>query len=90
MRYIKTSYYYYYYYYYNYYSCLDRKRAVEIGQALIEQHFGRHVKNSNDLEFEDSDKIYRLIEDDTATALNQGMSSLCEPRRGKTAIEEGL
>ncbi|XP_033644944.1 uncharacterized protein LOC117304534 [Asterias rubens] len=67
---------------------VDRKRAVEIGQALIEQHFGRHVKNSNDLEFEDRDKIYRLIEDDTATALNQGMSSLCEPRRASELGEE--
>ncbi|XP_038057106.1 uncharacterized protein LOC119728784 isoform X2 [Patiria miniata] len=50
---------------------VERERAVEIGQALIEQRFGHNAKNSHDQVFEDSDKVYRLIENDTATALNQ-------------------
>ncbi|XP_022089738.1 uncharacterized protein LOC110978774 isoform X2 [Acanthaster planci] len=50
---------------------VDRERAVEIGQALIEQRFGHDVKSSHEQVFEDSDRVYRLIEDDPATALNQ-------------------
>lgn len=57
---------------------LDRSVAVEMGQKLIDQHFGHNLK-SNQM-FEDSDTLYRLMDDDESTALNAGEMSTCEPR----------
>ncbi|KAH3698494.1 uncharacterized protein LOC127862312 isoform X2 [Dreissena polymorpha] len=56
---------------------LDRERAVEMGQALIDKHFGHHVKGGE--LFQDADIYYRLLEDDDTSALNSG-SSDCDPR----------
>ena len=52
---------------------------MEMGQALIDQHFGSDVKKSS--EFKNDDTYYRLIEDDETMALNSG-SSTCAPRPG--------
>lgn len=57
---------------------LDRSVAVEMGQKLIDQHFGHNLKSSQ--MFEDSDTLYRLMDDDESTALNAGEMSTCEPR----------
>lgn len=58
----------------------DRERAVEMGQALIDRHFGHQVKNAET--FQDADVYYRLLEDDDTSALNAGPSD-CDPRPGK-------
>lgn len=58
----------------------DRERAVEMGQALIDRHFGHQLKKQET--FQDADVYYKLIEDDDNNALNAG-SSDCEPRPGK-------
>lgn len=60
-------------------TCLDRGRAVEMGQALIDRHFGHQVKNVQT--FQDADVYYRLLEDDDTAALNAGPSD-CDPRPG--------
>lgn len=57
---------------------LDRSVAVEMGQKLIDQHFGHNLKSNQT--FEDSDTLYRLMDDDESTALNAGEMSTCEPR----------
>ncbi|KAL4235616.1 hypothetical protein ACF0H5_004011 [Mactra antiquata] len=56
---------------------LDRDRAIEMGQALIDRHFGHQLKKQET--FQDADVYYKLIEDDDSDALNAG-SSDCEPR----------
>ncbi|KAK2164124.1 hypothetical protein LSH36_68g04032 [Paralvinella palmiformis] len=58
---------------------LDRECAVEMGQALIDQHFGADI-NKYQIIFKDDETIYRLLEDDQSTALNAGTVSQCEPR----------
>ncbi|XP_070554538.1 uncharacterized protein [Ptychodera flava] len=58
---------------------VDRAKAVEMGQALLEQRFGHNIKG-NVTEFRDEDTYYRLMEDDESSALNSGLSSECEPR----------
>lgn len=52
-----------------------------MGQKLIDQHFGHNLKSNQT--FEDSDTLYRLMDDDESTALNAGEMSTCEPRPGK-------
>ena len=52
-----------------------------MGQELIDQHFGHHVKQEK--EFKDDDTYYRLLEDDESSALNAGATSQCEPMSGK-------
>lgn len=56
---------------------LPRDRAVEMGQALIDRHFGHQIKNQET--FQDADVYYRLLEDDSTSALNAGPSD-CDPR----------
>ncbi|XP_045158695.2 uncharacterized protein LOC123524512 isoform X2 [Mercenaria mercenaria] len=56
---------------------VDRERAVEMGQALIDRHFGHQLKNQET--FQDADVYYRLLEDDDSSALNAGPSD-CNPR----------
>ncbi|XP_006819587.1 uncharacterized protein LOC102804375 [Saccoglossus kowalevskii] len=58
---------------------VDRAKGVEMGQNLLEHHFGHHVKDSVN-EFRDDNTHYRLMEDDESSALNAGLSSECEPR----------
>ena len=62
----------------------DKERAMEMGQALINQHFGHQVANQED--FRDDDTYYRLLEDDDTTALNAGDVSHCEPRPGTSYV----
>ena len=63
-------------------SLSDRAAAVEMGQALIDKHFGHNVVP--DEIFQDAaDKYYRLLDDDESNALNAGEMSECEPRLGK-------
>ena len=63
-------------------SCiLDLESALEMGQHLINQHFGHHL--SQDAEFRADDTYYRLLEDDESTALNSGATSPCEPKPGR-------
>ncbi|XP_033738252.1 LOW QUALITY PROTEIN: uncharacterized protein LOC117325864 [Pecten maximus] len=66
---------------------LDRNVAVDMGQALIDKHFGHNVKSEE--VFQDSpDKYYRLLEDDESTALNAGETSQCEPKPADELGEE--
>lgn len=66
---------------------LDRSVAIEMGQALIDKHFGHDVKS--DETFQDApDKYYRLLEDDESTALNAGETSQCEPKPADELGEE--
>ncbi|XP_056018682.1 uncharacterized protein LOC125670590 isoform X2 [Ostrea edulis] len=57
---------------------LERSVAVEMGQKLIDQHFGHNLKSAE--KFQDSDALYRLLDDDDSTALNAGEMSECGPR----------
>ncbi|CAG2211928.1 unnamed protein product [Mytilus edulis] len=57
---------------------LDRSIALEMGQALIDKHFGHNVKSKET--FQDADVYYRLLDDDESEALNSGTMSDCEPR----------
>lgn len=56
---------------------LDRDRAIEMGQALIDRHFGHQIKNQET--FQDAEVYYRLLDDDDTSALNAGPSD-CDPR----------
>ncbi|XP_060077398.1 uncharacterized protein LOC132556952 [Ylistrum balloti] len=68
---------------------LERSTAVEMGQNLIDKHFGHNVKSTSDEVFQDSpDKYYRLLEDDESSALNAGEMSQCEPRPADELGEE--
>ena len=58
-----------------------RQQAVEMGQALIERHFGHDVKKNERFK-DDASAIYRLLDDDDSDALNAGTMSKCEPRSG--------
>ena len=58
----------------------DRDRAIEMGQALIDRHFGHQVKDQET--FTDSDAYFRLLDDDDSSALNSGELSDCQPRPG--------
>ncbi|WAR22899.1 DPTOR-like protein [Mya arenaria] len=51
---------------------VDRERAVDMGQALIDRFFGHQVKAETT--FQDADIYYRLLEDDDTHALNAGPS----------------
>ncbi|KAJ8305746.1 hypothetical protein KUTeg_016291 [Tegillarca granosa] len=57
---------------------LERDRAIEMGQALIDRHFGHNLKSEE--KFQDSDVLYRLLDDDESSALNTDTMSDCEPR----------
>lgn len=68
---------------YLYSSFKERSAAVEMGQHLIDEHFGHHVKGKAKTTFKDSDSAYyRLLEDDESNALNAGDISECKPRPG--------
>lgn len=58
---------------------VDRGKAVEMGQSLIDKHFSHSAKKDTEL-FRDDDTLYRLLEDDESNALNADVSSECEPR----------
>ncbi|XP_076462011.1 uncharacterized protein LOC143294531 [Babylonia areolata] len=66
---------------------LDRETAVEMGQNLIDSHFGHHVKA--DEEFQDAEVYYRLLEDTETGALNGDTISQCEPGKA-TQVGEDL
>ena len=57
-------------------------------RQLVERNFGHGVGKGKETEFKDDDSLYRLLEDDETTALNSGMSSLCEPRPAPEVAEE--
>lgn len=57
---------------------LEKDRALEMGQILINKHFGKQVKDEET--FKDDGTYYRLLEDDDNTALNAGAMSTCQPR----------
>ncbi|XP_071117898.1 uncharacterized protein [Haliotis cracherodii] len=60
---------------------LDRERAVEMGQQLVEKHFSHQVKSGQET-FKDEKVYYRLLDDDDSIALNDaGKMSECEPRQ---------
>ena len=61
-------------------SCIAREVAVEMGQSLLDQHFGHNVKSEQ--VFKDDDTYYRLLEDDKSNALNAGETSSCQPTSG--------
>ena len=57
--------------------------AVQKGQYLIDNHFAHSVKHQSG--FENSDKLYRLLEDDDSDALNHGDASECLSKSGTVA-----
>ncbi|KAK6188137.1 hypothetical protein SNE40_004387 [Patella caerulea] len=57
---------------------LDRSGAIEMGQELINKHFGNNVKNEET--FRDDNVYYRLLDDTDDNALNSGAMSECKPR----------
>ena len=57
---------------------LDRSVAIEMGQALIDKHFGHNVKSVET--FQDANVYYKLLDDIETEALNSGTMSDCEPR----------
>ena len=57
-------------------------------RELVERNFGHCVEKGKHTEFKDDNSIYRLLEDDESTALNSGMSSVCEPRPAPEVAEE--
>ena len=67
---------------------VDRQTAVEMGQNLIDSHFGHHVKREED--FQDAEVYYRLLEDAETTALNGGSVTMCEPRSGTTIVSHSV
>lgn len=67
---------------------LDREKAIEMCRQLVERNFGHGVEKGKETEFKDDDSVYRLLEDDESTALNSGMSSVCEPRPAPEVAEE--
>ncbi|XP_068755580.1 uncharacterized protein [Montipora capricornis] len=67
---------------------VDREKAIEMCRQLVERNFGHGVGKGKETEFKDDDSLYRLLEDDETTALNSGMSSLCEPRPAPEVAEE--
>lgn len=67
---------------------IGREKAVEMCRELVERNFGHGVEKGKHTEFKDDNSIYRLLEDDESTALNSGMSSVCEPRPAPEVAEE--
>ncbi|KAK3611987.1 hypothetical protein CHS0354_011647 [Potamilus streckersoni] len=65
---------------------LERDRALEIGQAIIDRHFGHQVKDEET--FRDDDVYFRLLDDDESSALNAGDISECEARPAGELGEE--
>ena len=63
---------------------VDRETAVQMGQDLIDTHFGHHIKH--DEVFQDAEVYYRLLEDAETSALNGGTVTHCEPRLGMIII----
>ncbi|XP_074642109.1 uncharacterized protein LOC141899601 [Tubulanus polymorphus] len=55
---------------------VERVTAIEMGQQLIDRHFGHNVHKEEI--FQDSDVYYRLMEDDDSLALNSGSVSECK------------
>ena len=53
---------------------------MEMGQLLLDQHFGHSVKSEQ--VFKDDNTYYRLLEDDESNALNAGETSSCQPVSG--------
>ena len=58
----------------------DKETAIEVGQNLIDRHFGNQVKQ--DQVFKADDTLYQLLEDSDTNALNTGATTLCTPRPG--------
>lgn len=50
------------------------------GQYLLDHHFAQSVKHQTG--FENTDKLYRLLEDDDSKALNHGDTSQCQALSG--------
>ena len=50
-------------------------------QQLVDRNFGQSIKKGPE-DFKDDNSIYQFIEDVQANALNAGIISQCEPRRG--------
>ncbi|CAH3035075.1 unnamed protein product [Pocillopora meandrina] len=67
---------------------IGKEKAVEMCRELVERNFGHGVEKGKHTEFKDDNSIYRLLEDDESTALNSGMSSVCEPRPAPEVAEE--
>ncbi len=58
----------------------DLDTAVEVGQNLIDRHFGSQVKKEET--FKPDGTLYQLLEDSETNALNAGETSSCQPRPG--------
>ncbi|KAL9968655.1 hypothetical protein ACROYT_G020770 [Oculina patagonica] len=67
---------------------VGKEKAIEMCRQLVERNFGHSLEKGKQTEFKDDDSIYRLLEDDESTALNSGMSSMCEPRPAPQVAEE--
>ena len=67
---------------------LEREKAIEMCSQLVERNFGHSLGKGQETLFKDDDSIYRFLEDDETSALNSGMSSVCEPRPAPQVAEE--
>ncbi|KAK7108643.1 uncharacterized protein [Littorina saxatilis] len=56
---------------------IERTVAVEMGQHLIESHFGHNIKSN--VQFQDADVYFRLLEDEDTVALNGDKITDCKP-----------
>ncbi|RUS85176.1 hypothetical protein EGW08_007080 [Elysia chlorotica] len=57
---------------------LDKQRAIETGQALLDHKFASPLKKGTS--FKGEDELYLLLEDDGGGALNGGTVSECVPK----------
>jgi len=66
----------------------DEGAALEKGQYLLDHHFAHSLSGSE--KFEKSSSLYRLLEDDDSSALNQGDTSDCVSRTGTAPTSASL
>ncbi|KAL8573984.1 hypothetical protein ACOMHN_029431 [Nucella lapillus] len=68
---------------------VDRNDALEMGQNLLDTHFGVQVNSiQGEGKFKDDDTLYRLLEDSELSALNGGAITRCEPREAVECAED--
>ena len=67
---------------------IDRETATNIGQQLVERHFGKSVKRRASTPFKDDNTIYHFISNGDSNALNAWLHTQCEPRPAPEVAEE--
>lgn len=54
---------------------------MEMGSALLQQHFAKGVKKLTEFR-DDEESLFRLLDDEESMALNAGTMSECLPQPG--------